>query len=182
MKRKTEQALKVLTDIVAYFDLQIEYVVDLPDNVAGILQPHLDPHFILVNNHKSPSDHVFTIAHELAHYILHVNRRPVNFLPAFLQTPWKSKPVAKFSSIIIRWARRKLGPEWQADAWAFLLLMRIGAVDDLLIITEIYPNKKTLFWLLSVVSIYNGIKQRTKIFFSKLSIPSLAQRSRNGRK
>jgi len=57
----------------------------------------------------------------------------------------------------------------------FLLLIRIGATDDLLAITEIYPKKTSLFWFSVLGMIYCGIKRRTKNLFQRLFHPTWEQ-------
>ena len=165
MTPKTEQILK---DLAGYYDLQIEYVTDLPDNLSGFLQPGSDSCHVVVNANKPPSDQVFTIAHELAHYVMHLNRPPKDFAPGYLKTPWENKWLSKFSRLSNRWIRWKLNPEWQADLWAFIFLLYIGATDDLVAITEMYPKKSGMFWWAVATMLYCGIKQRIKNFFRGL--------------
>jgi len=168
MTPNTEQGLSRFAE---YFDLQIEYVDDLPDNVPGFLQPGLDLNYILINANKPRSDQVFTIAHELAHYVMHLNRPPKDFAPWYLKIQWENKWLSKFSRMASRWLRLKLTPEWQADVWAFIFLFHIGARDDLIAITEMYPKKSGMFWYAALFVTYHGITQRIKNFFRGLFTP-----------
>lgn len=165
MKRTTEQALARLAETAGYFDLLIEYVADLPDNVPGFLQPGPDPRFILVNASKSPSEQAFTIAHEIGHYVMHANRPIPAFLPWYLNIRWQSPSLSKFSSRARRWIRRVFDAEWQADLWAFILLLQIGAADDVMAIIALYPKKTVMLWHSIAALIFSRIKGRTKKLF-----------------
>ena len=171
MTPRTEQILDVTAK---YFDLQIEKV-DLPDNVPGFLQPGPDPRYIFVNAHKPRSDQALTIAHELGHYVMHLNRPPWNIIPWYLKIQWKSQRLSKFSQMVSRCVRRECGPELQADFWAFLFLWSIGAGDDVIAIAEIYPKKRPLIWFTGATMTYFGIKRRIKSFLQRLFNPSWAQ-------
>jgi hypothetical protein len=172
MTPRTEQWLNKFAD---YFGLQIEYVFDLPDNVAGVLQSGPDPRYIIVNARKSRSEQAFTIAHEMGHYVMHHDRPPWDILPWYMKIQWKSPLMSKASRTLNRWVRRKFGVEWQADLWAFMLLCLIGARDDLLAINENHPEKSLTFWCTCLGLAYAGIKRRITGFFQKIFNPSPAQ-------
>ncbi len=164
MKRKTKQQLR---GYLKYFDLRVKYV-HLPEKVSGFLQPGSDPRFIFLNQDKPHSDHVFTVAHELGHYVMHLNRPPRNQMPAYLDHPWESALMREATQMTKSWAEPLLAPEGEADAWAFALLLRIGAVDDLLTILELYPKKFGIFFLICMISAYKNLKTRIKAFFREL--------------
>ena len=149
MTPRTEQILK---NAAAYFDLHIEYVNDLSDKVAGLLKSEPDLGYIVINVNKPRCDQVFTIAHEIGHYVIHVDRPPVDMVPWYLKIQWRSAWLCKRCRVLGRCVQRKFGREWQADFWAFVFLFHIGAVDDLIAIQEMYPQKRGLFWLSYVVS------------------------------
>ncbi len=77
----TPRAEQILKNAAAYFDLHIEYVNDLSDKVAGFLKPEPDPGYIVINANKPHCDQVFTIAHELAHYLVHEGRPLLDMVP-----------------------------------------------------------------------------------------------------
>jgi IrrE N-terminal-like domain len=164
MTPRTEKTLHLLA---SHFGLQIEYISDLPDNVSGFLQPGLNPRYIFVNANKPRCDQTLTIAHELAHYVIHFNRTAPNFIPWYLDYPWKSKDMIESSRETKEFLLQHFDLEWQADFWAFILLWQIGATDDLVAITELYPKKNWMFWYSATAAIVGGIKQRIKNFFQR---------------
>jgi hypothetical protein len=172
MTPRTELILKALAE---HHGLEIEHVDDLPDKVAGFLQSGSDPRYIFVNARKSPSEQVFTIAHELAHYIMHLDRKPWVIRPWYLKIKWKAPLAVRISRTLTRLVRIHYGPEFQADLWAYVILWQIGARDDLLAITEMYPKKNSLFWLSSWGVIYGGLKRLIKSLFQRMFNPSPAQ-------
>jgi hypothetical protein len=157
MTPRTEQTLKQVAD---YFDLQIEYVADLPDNVPGFLEPSPHPRYIFVNARKTSHDQAFTIAHELAHYIMHTDGRARNLMPWYLRPSVTPRFMVQVSRTAERWMRQKFDVEWQADLWAFMLLWRIGAADDLLAIIKLYPQKNRMFWYSGAATVYTNAKRR----------------------
>lgn len=163
MTPKTRQTLESLA---SHFDLRIEYVSDLPDKVPGCLQSGPEPRYIFINASKPACDQAFTIAHELAHYVLHVGRKPMVFLPAHLNLLWKTKLLHKLAQLTERWTRQKFDVEWQANLWAFILLWQIGAVDDLCDLVQLYPDKKRMFWYSCAATVYSGIKRRVLALFA----------------
>ena len=165
MTLKTEQTLKKYS---AHFDLEVRNLNDLPDNVAGFLEPGSDPRHIFVNGRKSPSDQAFTIAHEMGHYVMHLDRLPRYVTPWFLDYPWKSELMIEAVQMTKNFRQRILNPEREADAWAFVFLWQAGATDDLLTIHEMYPDKRWLMWYSGVVALCNGHWQRSKDFLQRL--------------
>jgi len=164
MKPKIKQQLR---GYLEYFDLRVKYV-RLPEKVSGFLQPGSDPRFIFLNEDKPHSDHVFTVAHELGHYVMHLARPARHKMPAYLDHPWESTVMREATQMTKSWVEPLLAPEGEADAWAFAFLLRIGAVDDLLTILELYPKKFWTFFLICMISTYKGLKTRTKNFFEEL--------------
>jgi hypothetical protein len=150
-------------------------VDDLPDKVAGFLQSGSDPRYIFVNARKSPSEQVFTIAHELAHYIMHLDRKPWVIRPWYLKIKWQAPLAVRISGRLERLVRLGFGREWQADLWALAFLWEIGATDDLLAFMDSHPEKSALCWTTGLVMVYVRIKRRIKDFFQILFYPAGAQ-------
>jgi len=161
MKPKSKQQLRRYLE---YFDLQVKYV-HLPEKVSGFLQPGPDPQYIFLNEDKPQSDHAFTVAHELGHYVMHFDRPARNRMPTYLDYPWESTLLREATQMTKSWAEPFFAPEGEADAWAFAFLLKLGAVDDVLSILELYPKKFWIFFLICMISAYDGFKLRTKTFF-----------------
>ena len=60
-----------IDDVTGYFGLQVEYRDDLPANNGGYLDPAYEPSYIAVNRNLPRCEQVFTLAHELGHYVKH---------------------------------------------------------------------------------------------------------------
>jgi hypothetical protein len=165
MTRKTKLFLRGLA---AHFGLRIKYVGALSPKISGFLDPSPMSRTIVVNAAKSKSDHAFTIAHEIAHYILHCQRLHRFRLPWFLTRQWKSKKLRRVSKLTVRLYFRDFNAEQQADLWAFATLMYIGATDDVLEIFNQHPDKRSGFWICATACIYTGIKQQLKSAFQPI--------------
>jgi len=159
MTRRTKQ---IVRGLAANNDLRIKYVSDLPPTVHGFLDPSKASRTIVVNANKSKSDHVFTILHEIAHFILHFERSHRMRLPWYLTRKWKSERMIQFSKELMQVVLRKLNVEHQADIWAFCALFQIGATDDAQAIVAHDSEKRWTFRLAFASSIYAGIKHRVK--------------------
>jgi hypothetical protein len=168
MTRKTKQIVRAYA---AYNELRIKYVSDLPPAVPGFLDPSKASRTIVVNANRSKSDHVFTILHEIAHFILHFERSHRMRLPWYLTRQWKSKRMIRLSQILRRFVSRKLSKETQADTWAFCVLSQIGATDDVQAILTEYPEKTGVFCLCVFSCIYAGIKGRIKRVIRRIFQP-----------
>jgi hypothetical protein len=162
MTRKTKQFLRAF---VGYFGLRIKYVSAMSPKVSGFLDPSAASRTIVVNANKSKSDHAFTIAHEIAHYILHYQRSHRLHLPWYLTRRWKNRRMMRFSKLTTRVFLRDFNGERQADMWAIATLLYIGATDDLAIILDQHPEKSGSFWICVIACGYTGIKFRLKRAF-----------------
>jgi len=167
MTRKTKQFVRAMAHRLR---LRIKYA-NMTPKVAGFLDPSRASRTIVINANKSKSDHVFTILHEIAHYILHYERSHSMRLPWYLSHQWKSNPMIRLSRTTKRAVSRKFNDEWQADMWATCALLQIGAADDLQAILKQYPEKIGLVWLCLVGSLYAGVKCRLKRAFSRILHP-----------
>jgi hypothetical protein len=168
MTRKTKQFLRTLAE---YYELRIKYVSDLPAKVAGFVDPSKASRTIVVNANRSKSDHAFTIAHEIAHFILHYERSHRMPSPWYLTRRWKSGPMIRFSKLLKRVVSRKLNDERQADMWAIAALLYIGARDDLEVFLAEHPDKTGFFCLCVFASIYARIKLCSKRVMRRLFQP-----------
>jgi hypothetical protein len=154
--------LHTIEDMPGYFGLQIEYRDDLPANNAGYLDPAEEPQYIAVNRNLPHCEHAFTVAHELGHYVLHVGRKPRNFLPGYLNFAWQSKPLAGSARTTERWLRRYFNQEWQADLYAFCLMFNLGEANDLKAFVERHPGKMWLYFLATTICFVKAIPRIIK--------------------
>jgi hypothetical protein len=159
MTKKIKQIIRMLA---ASHELRIKYVSDLPPKVPGFLDPSKASRTIVVNANKSKSDHVFTILHEIAHFILHFERSHRVRSPWYFTRQWKSKRVMRLAKLTSRVAWRKFNEEEQADAWAFCALFQLGATDDIQVILTQHPEKTGMFCLCAFSSICTAIKVRVR--------------------
>jgi hypothetical protein len=159
MTQKTKQFLRQWT---ADLHLRIKYVSAMSPKVAGFLDPSAGSRTIVVNAGRSKSDHAFTIAHEIAHYILHYKRSHRIHLPWYLTRQWKPNFMIRFSKLIKRLVFRTFNAERQADLWAIGVLLYIGATDDLQALLTQHPEKIRWFCLWVVAATFTNIKLRLK--------------------
>jgi len=139
-------------DVAEHFGLAVELRHDLPDCVAGFLDRNPEPQFIAVNANLPRFEQVFTIAHELGHYVKHRSCAPLSLVPPWLNLPWKS---ARMQRLLTTWQRcvnRSLGMEWQADLWALCALFRLGAAHEVRAWLAHHPERSGLVLLVSLVA------------------------------
>ena len=159
--------IRKIEDMPGYFGLQIEYRDDLPPDNAGFLDEHDEPQYIAVNSSLPHCEQAFTIGHELGHYVKHHNRPRHRYFPALFDREYQSKRVAHVVSHTRRFVQFKFNKEWEADLYAFLLLITIGAVNDLKAYLERHPKKTRLFVLASTVIFFMAIPRIIKGLFLK---------------
>jgi hypothetical protein len=165
MTRKTKQLLR---DFAASFGLRIKYASGMSPKVSGFLDPSPASRTIVLNATKSKSDHAFTIAHEIGHFVLHCQRSHRIRLPWYLTRRWTHKRIAYSCKLLRRVFFRSFNFERQADMWAILTLMYIRATDDLEIILDEHPEKNGSFWLCVIAGAYAGAKLRLKGAFREV--------------
>jgi len=172
MTAETDPKLKRFTD---YFGLQVEYSTELPDKVSGLIKINPDSACIVLNAHKPRCDHALTIGHEMAHYVMHQDGGRKLPLPWFLDYPWKAPFVREATQEVKTYYLKTFDCEWEANLWAFLLLWRIGAVEELLAITKMYPEMKWMFWYSLVALMFSLQKQLEVNFYRRLFHPFSSQ-------
>jgi Zn-dependent peptidase ImmA (M78 family) len=64
------RAKKTLRELTTHFGVKVKYVGYFDAKTHGKLMPR--EKIILINAHESRPEHVFTLLHELGHYVLHV--------------------------------------------------------------------------------------------------------------
>jgi hypothetical protein len=158
---------RTIQDFAHYFGLKIEYRDDLPPSNAGFLDPRDEPQYIAVNSKLPNCEQTFTIAHELGHYVKHHNQPRHRYFPELLDREYQSKTFAFVASRTRRFIYFKFNQEWEADLYAFLLLINIGAGRDLSAYVERHPQKTKLYALTLGVSIVKGFPRIVKGLFLK---------------
>jgi hypothetical protein len=143
------QPIRTIFDLAKYYGLSIE-LLDLSASNAGYLDPHDDPQYIAVNRNLPHCEQVFTVAHELCHYISDHKRPRRKYPKRFLNRQYKSR----FAQLCIRDLRyflnKILPPELEADMFAMSCLVQFGGGTDLKEFIDRHPEK---FWLWMFVAL-----------------------------
>lgn len=161
MKRKTKNTLRAMAKL---FGLKIVYVSYFSADVHGQLLPREKR--ILINAHKARCEHIFTLLHEIGHYIQHVLSPRRTFHPRLFDVHWKINFLAKVATRVRRFYRfafnNTRGKEWEADLWAMCafihLAKAIGCRQELLAFVDRHPEKRKVFLLAVCGTIYCGFK------------------------
>jgi hypothetical protein len=157
---------KVLREMLRQLGIKAKFVHYLADNVHGKLLPREKR--ILINANKPRDEHVFTLLHETAHYLLHFKRRANRRLcPWYLKLNWKIEAIAVFFS---KWRRAvrfafntQKGKEWEADIWAMcglVYLKKFAGFSDLPAFLARHPEKRRMYWHATAALIYTVVKMR----------------------
>ena len=174
MKQKIKKTLRALTGHIGF---KVKYVDYLPDDTHGKLL--VRERRILLNARKPRNEHLYTILHEIGHFLVHHTMPPLDYCPRYLRKDWKRDSVDR---IFFR-ARRYLrfifncsaGKEWEADLWAicaFILLTRqIGCRSELATFLERHPEKMKTFLLATSVITCSNVKKYVAGHFKSLLLP-----------
>ena len=173
MKHRVKKTLRELT---THFGVKVKYVGYFGAETHGKLMPREKT--ILINAHKSRPEHVFTLLHELGHYVLHVLNPYRKFHPRWCVLNWRVQFMANFCSKIRRYMRfnfrKKAGREWEADMWAlcafWLLARRFGAREEFFAFLKRHPEKHWKFVLVGTVTIYQDGRACIKNLLSRLQL------------
>jgi hypothetical protein len=174
MKRKTKNILRAMAKL---FGLKIVYVSYFPPDVHGKLLPHEKR--ILVNAHQPRYEHIFTLLHEMGHYLQHVLTPRRTFHPRIFDIHWKINCLAKVATRVRRYYRfafnNTSGKEWEADLWAmcaFIYLAKaIGCRKELLAFVDRHPEKRNVFLLAACGTAYCRVKTHIQSISKRLLFP-----------
>jgi len=174
MKRRTKNMLRALAK---HFGLKIVFVSYFPTDVYGKLIPREKR--ILVNAFQPRCEHIFTVLHEIGHYIRHVLNPCQTRHPRIFDINWKMKFLADRSSLARRSFRfafnNSKGKEWEADIWAmcaFIYLAKtIGCKSEFMAFLKRHPEKLNVFLLAACGTIYCGVKASVKNLWPRLLVP-----------
>ncbi len=167
MKRKTKNTLRAMAKL---FGLQIVFVSYFPADIHGQLLPREKR--ILINAYQPRCEHIFTLLHELGHYLQHVLTPCRTFHPRIFDPPFKNNFLARVTTRVRRYYRfafnNARGKEWEADLWAmcaFLHLARvIGCRKELLAFVHRHPEKRNILLLAACGTIYCRVKANCRAF------------------
>jgi hypothetical protein len=174
MKRKTKNMLRA---IAKHFGFKIVFVSYFSAGLHGKLLPREKR--ILINAHQPRCEHIFTLLHEVGHYIQHVLNPHRRHHPRVFEHPWKSRFLAEVSSHVRRYFRfifnRTRGKEWETDLWAmcaFIYLVKaVGCRAEFDAFLKRHPEKRNVFLLAVGGTIYSGIKSRIENICQCLLLP-----------
>jgi hypothetical protein len=139
MSAPKKLTLKQITD---HCGLAIEYVDDIPSTVPGYLDESRSPRFIAINHSLSPNEQLFTIAHEIGHFVLH-HGKARRYYHSFILDRHPNNPfLDRFLAILRRYARIHYNRDWEADGYAILLLVGLGETEALATYLEHHPENK----------------------------------------
>jgi IrrE N-terminal-like domain len=165
---KKHRKKNTLRELAKHIGLKVKFVTYLPDAAHGKLFPREKR--ILINAHKPRNEHIYTLLHEIGHFVTHFKNPTRKFHHRFFDLNWKAEWLAKICAQFRRSLRyffnKESGKEWQADAWAMaafvILAKRFGFRDELRIFLKRHPEKVNFFRLLKVCSIYCDLKTSFK--------------------
>jgi len=152
--------------MAGFFGLKVRFVDYLGDGDHGKLLPR--ERRILINAHKPRHEHIYTLLHEIGHFILHFKNPIKKRHPRFFDIEWKMEWLAILCSKVRRYIRfiftKESGKEWEADLWAmcaFVYLAKItGCRNELRRFLQRHPEKLNHFRLVKIAMLYADLKTR----------------------
>ena len=170
MKHRTKN---ILRGIAKHLGLKVVFVSYLEDDVHGKLLPREKR--ILINAHKPRTEHVYTLLHEIGHYLMHFKSLPRKRHPRFFDIYWKAEWLATLCSKLRRYYRfifnKKSGKEWEADLWAMCALVYLKKFIGRAYLTAFlnrHPEKMSIYLLAVTGAVYCEIKKRIAAAFKLL--------------
>jgi hypothetical protein len=140
-----KRTAKILRGLAEHIRVKIKYIGGMPDGFFGFADPR--SRIIAINANKPHDEHVFTILHELAHFLLHFDQPYRLLAPRWVDRPYKSTFMVENTYKLKRMLRRRFGREWQADLWALMAFPMVGTPDELGTFFSRHPRKMPLFFL-----------------------------------
>src|SRR5271156_6396852 len=158
----------ILREMARHLGIKVKFVHWLDDDVHGKLLPREKR--ILINAHKPRFEHVYTLLHEIGHFLLHFKHLPRINHPRVLDINWSPDWLARFCSFMRRYFRfifnKGSGKEWQADVWAMCALVYLarhyGFKDEMARFLNHHPKKVSIFLLALYSNAFVEIKSRMK--------------------
>jgi hypothetical protein len=166
-----------LREMAKHFSLKLRFVDYFDDQTHGKLL--VREKRILLNARKSRIEHVFTILHELGHYVLHYLAPRKTYHPKIFESKWLGQLLPDFCRAIRRYFRfifnNNTGLEWEADLWAMcafvILAKQIGCRKELMEFLKRHPEKTNLYLLAAGAFAYDHVKTRAASFSKCIWLP-----------
>jgi hypothetical protein len=178
MKHRFKNTLRAMAK---HLGLKVKYVSYLDAHTHGRLL--VREKRILINAHKPRTEHVFTMLHEIGHFVVH-HQKPHAHCPWYFRKDWHNEFLDGLCFKARRYLRfmfnRTAGREWEADMWAlcaFIVLSKhLGCRAELLKFLERHPEKLNTLLLVTGALAYTNVKSRLHGLAKKLSLPALTNR------
>ncbi|HUZ07102.1 MAG TPA: ImmA/IrrE family metallo-endopeptidase [Candidatus Paceibacterota bacterium] len=156
----------ILRELARHLRLKVAFVSYFDDQTHGKLLPREGR--ILINANTPRQEHIFTMLHEIGHFLLHFKNPPRRHHPRLLDIAWKIEWVANFCSHIRRqmrfYLKKASGKEWEADLWALcafaFLAKHFGFRDELIAFLNRHPEKLWNYRLVKAAVFYCDFKKR----------------------
>jgi AraC-like DNA-binding protein len=168
---------KTFRGLAEHLGLKVRYVDYLSDAIHGKLLPREKR--ILINARKPKDEHLFTLLHEIGHYVVHFKNPRKKYHPKFFDLKWKIGWLARVSSKIRRYYRyifnMETGKEWEADVWAMCAFVYIARVfgwrGELFKFLTRHPEKRRIYLLAAYSVAYCDTKAKIKKVWHTLTMP-----------
>jgi hypothetical protein len=165
MKHRTKNTLRAMAEKIG---LKVVFVSYFGDDVHGRLL--VREKRILINAHKPRTEHIFTLLHEVGHYVQHVLQPNRKHHPRLCDVRWKIELLENLCKKLRRYFRfifsKEASKEWEADLWAFCaficLAKQMKCKKDLMAFVDRHPEKTKTFYLAALGVTLGGIKNRLK--------------------
>jgi hypothetical protein len=174
MKHQIKNALRGMSK---HLGIKVKFVDYFGDDVHGKLLPREKR--ILINARKPRNEHIYTLLHEIGHFLIHFKSLPRKHHPRFFDINWKMEWLANLCSKIRRYFRfvfnKASGKEWEADLWAMCAFIyfakRIGCRDELRVFLDRHPEKSKIFLLAAFGVAYSDTKTTIKKVGHSIAMP-----------
>ena len=174
MKHRIKNVLRGLSQ---HLGIKVKFVDYFGDDVHGKLLPREKR--ILINARKPRNEHIYTLFHEIAHYLIHFKSLPRKRHPRILDIHWKADWLARFCSQLRRYLRfifnSEAGKKWEADVWAMCAFVytarHCGFGDELMTFLKRHPEKTNVFLLAVCGFVYSGTKTGIQKIGHSIAMP-----------
>ena len=174
MKHPIKNTLRGMSQ---HLGIKVKFVDYFGDDVHGKLLPREKR--ILINARKPRNEHIYTLFHEIDHYLIHFKSPPRKRHPKFCDVKWEADWLARLCSKIRRFYRFRFnsedGKEWEADIWAMCAFVytarHCGFRDELIAFLERHPEKTNVFLLAVCGFIYSGTKTGIQKIGHSIAMP-----------